>query len=70
MDGQNNIIVDKVLLDVQDVQKLLNIKKERAYMVMRKCNQKLERMGKMTIKGRVNRQFLIDSFCVDSKMAK
>ena len=57
-------VSDKILLDVEDVQKLLGIKKDRAYMVMRNCNAKLAQMGKLTLKGRVNREFLLSELNV------
>jgi hypothetical protein len=56
---------DKFLLDVRDVMTLLGVSKSRAYMVMRKCNEKLAKKGKMTLKGRVNKQFLLEEFNIE-----
>lgn len=49
----------KVLLNAQEVSQLLGVKMCMAYKVIRECNQELSAMGKLTIRGKVNRKFLL-----------
>jgi hypothetical protein len=58
---------NKALLNVTDVMSLLDIKKDRAYFIMRKCNSKLEKMGKLTLKGRVNKRFLLEELGISEE---
>lgn len=49
----------KVLLTAEEVSQLLGVKMCMAYKVIRECNQELAAMGKLTIRGKVNRKFLL-----------
>lgn len=58
----NTIDDSPILIGVDDVCALLGIKRSRAYGVIRKLNQKLQKQGKITIAGRINKQYLLDNF--------
>ena len=49
---------EKYLLTAEDVARLLNVKMGMAYKIIRECNEELKAMGKLTIRGRVNRKYL------------
>ena len=49
------------LLGVNEVSKLLDIKKSRAYKVIRDLNTKLKKQGKYTISGKISKKFLLES---------
>ena len=53
---------DPILIGVDDVCKILNIKRSRAYGVIRQLNDKLKAQGKITIAGRINKKYLMDNF--------
>lgn len=50
---------EKALLNVKDVMALLGCTEYRAYLVIRQANEKLKAAGKLTIRGRVNRRYLM-----------
>lgn len=47
----------KVMLNADEVAKMLGIKKTKAYQLIRMWNQELKSQGRLTIRGRVNRKF-------------
>lgn len=49
---------EKVLLNAQDVQKLLDCSEYMSYKIIRDTNAKLKAAGKLTIRGRINRRYL------------
>lgn len=49
---------EKYLLTAEDVARLLGVKIGMAYKIIRECNEELKAMGKLTIRGRVNRKYL------------
>ena len=51
-----------ILIDAAEVAELLGVKRSRAYKVIHALNSKLQADGKVTICGRINRQYLIDNF--------
>lgn len=53
-----------ILIGVDDVCMILGIKPSRAYSVIRQLNAQLKAQGKITINGRINKQFLLDNFSV------
>ncbi len=59
MIDQNN---EPILIGANEVCKLLNIKRSRAYAVIRQLNTQLTAQGKITIAGRINKKYLIDNF--------
>ena len=50
---------EKALLDVHDVCELLGINIGLAYKVIRGYNTELAKMGKLTIRGKINRKYLL-----------
>lgn len=59
MINQNN---EPILIGANEVCQLLNIKRSRAYAVIRQLNAQLTAQGKITIPGRINKKYLIDNF--------
>lgn len=49
---------EKYLLTAEDVSRLLDVKIGMAYKIIRECNEELKAMGKLTIRGRVNKKYL------------
>lgn len=49
------------LLGVNEVSKLLDIKKSRAYKVIRDLNAMLKKQGKYTISGKISKKFLLEN---------
>ena len=58
----NDNYSDPILIGVDDVCKILSIKRSRAYSVIRQLNEQLKAQGKITIASRINKQYLIDNF--------
>lgn len=50
------------LLGVDEVMKILNVKKGRAYEIIRELNKELEKNGYRFIRGRINEKYLIERF--------
>lgn len=50
---------DKIMLDARDVADMLGIKLYLAYKIIRDCNNALKSSGKLTIRGKVNKAYLI-----------
>lgn len=48
-----------VLMSAAEVSELLDIKISAAYKIIRNCNEKLAAAGKITIRGKVNRSYLM-----------
>lgn len=57
---------DKVFLNALEVAELLNVKRSRAYGIIKELNQKLEKAGKLTIRGRINRKYLMKQLDVEN----
>lgn len=49
--------IEKYYLTVDDVATMLNVKRGKAYEIIRILNKQLEKQGKITIRGRVNRKY-------------
>ncbi len=49
--------IEKYYLTVDDVATMLNVKRGKAYEIIRILNKQLEEQGKITIRGRVNRKY-------------
>lgn len=49
--------VEKYYLTVDDVATILNVKRGKAYEIIRILNKQLEKQGKITIRGRVNKKY-------------
>lgn len=50
---------NKLMLTANDVSQLLGIKLYLSYKIIREANEELKRAGKLTIRGRVNKEFLM-----------
>ena len=50
---------EKVLITAQEVSALLGISISMAYKVIRGYNTELAKMGKLTIRGKINRKYLL-----------
>lgn len=59
----NAIMSEPILIGAKEVCQLLGIKISRAYAIIRQLNQKLKDQGKITIAGKINKEYLIDNFC-------
>lgn len=51
--------LEKVLLNADDVCKMLGVKPTTAYRIIRECNQRLKESGELIVRGRVNKQYLL-----------
>lgn len=49
---------EKYMLTAADVSRLLGVKLSMAYKIIRECNAELKAMGKLVIRGRVNKKYL------------
>lgn len=49
---------DKYMLNAAEVSRLLGVKMGMAYKIIRECNEELKAMGKLVIRGRVNKKYL------------
>lgn len=48
-----------IMMNADEVAKLLMVSKSKAYSLMHEWNQELEMKGKLTIRGRINREYFI-----------
>lgn len=48
---------EKLMLTAEDVAKILQVKESCAYRIIRQMNTELAAMGKLVIRGRVNRRY-------------
>ena len=48
---------EKLMLTAEDVAEILQVKPSRAYTIIRQMNTDLAAMGKLVIRGRVNRRY-------------
>ena len=49
----------KLMLTAADVAQLLDVKRSRAYSIIRKMNAELKAQSKLVLRGRVNRQYFL-----------
>ena len=49
---------ERYMLNASEVAKLLGIKIGKAYAIIRELNAELKAMGKLTIRGRINKRYL------------
>ncbi len=55
----------KKFLDAEEVSQICNVKKSRAYAIMKQINEEYKKKGYMTIRGKVNSKFLCERFGID-----
>ena len=60
-------MTDKVYLSVDEVAGILGVSVSYAYKLVRKLNDELEKMGFITISGKVNRNYFIERTCYGEK---
>jgi len=56
---QNEIPVTPVLIGVKEVAAILGVKSSTAYKVIRTLNTQLEAQGKITVRGKINKRYLL-----------
>ena len=57
---------DKIMLTANDVSRLLGIKLYLSYKIIRNANEELKKAGKLTIRGRINKEFLLKKLDVSN----
>lgn len=57
---------NKIMLDAKDVSTLLGIKLYLSYKIIREANKELKQAGKLTIRGRINKEFLMKKLDVSN----
>lgn len=50
---------EKYLLSASDIATMLGVKKPTAYKIIREDNAQLAKAGKLTIRGKINRRYLL-----------
>lgn len=50
---------EKYLLSASDIATMLGVKKPTAYKIIREGNAQLAKAGKLTIRGKINRRYLL-----------
>ena len=55
---------EKLMLTAEDVAKILQVKESCAYRIIRQMNTELAAMGKLVIRGRVNRRYFAQKMCI------
>lgn len=55
-------MINKDFLRVEDVQEILEIKKDTAYAVIRKLNKQLKDKGYEIVRGRVNKRYFLEKY--------
>ena len=58
--------MNKIMLDAKDVSTLLGIKLYLSYKIIRESNEELKKAGKLTIRGRINREYLLKKLDVSN----
>ena len=56
---QNETPVSPVLIGAKQVADILGVKMATAYKVIRTLNAKLEAQGKITVRGKINKRYLL-----------
>ena len=59
MERNNEKVIEPVLIGADEVAKILGVKMCSAYKVIRTLNSQLEAQGKITIRGKINRNYLL-----------
>ena len=52
-------------MTVEEVMEAAGVGRNAAYQIIKKLNAELEAMGKLTFRGRVNRNFFKEKICYD-----
>lgn len=59
-------MVEKNYYDAAEVAEAMGVSKSYAYKVVRQLNAELEKLGYLTVSGRVNRQYFLERTCYGS----
>lgn len=57
---QTETPVSPVLIGAKEVAAILGVKSSTAYKVIRKLNSQLEARGKITVRGKINKRYLLE----------
>lgn len=58
--------MEKIMLSAKDVSNLLGIKLYLSYKIIRDANEELKKAGKLTIRGRINKEYLLKKLDVSN----
>lgn len=58
---------EKNYLSVDEVAHAMGISKSYAYKIVRKLNAELDKLGFLTVSGRINRQYFMERTCYGTK---
>ncbi len=58
---------EKNYLSVEEVAQAMGISKSYAYKIVRKLNNELDKLGFLTVSGRINRQYFLERTCYGTK---
>lgn len=58
--------MEKIMLSAKDVSNLLGIKLYLSYKIIRDANEELKKAGKLTIRGRINKKYLLKKLDVSN----
>ena len=58
---------EKNYLSVDEVAHVMGISKSYAYKIVRKLNAELDKLGFLTVSGRINRQYFMERTCYGTK---
>lgn len=61
------IMPEKNYLSVDEVACVMGISKSYAYKIVRKLNAELDKLGFLTVSGRINRQYFMERTCYGTK---
>lgn len=56
---------EKALMTAQEVATLLGVKMCMAYKIIRECNEELKAVGKIVVRGRINRKYLFKKLDIE-----
>lgn len=59
MEQNKEKVIEPILIDADEVCRILGVKKCSAYKVIRTLNDQLKAQGKITIQGKINRNYLL-----------
>lgn len=58
----------KEFLTVSDIQNILNVKQAKAYEIIRKLNEEMNREGYFTVQGKVNKRKFEERYCYNKHL--
>lgn len=64
---EGGLIMNEYMLNAHDVENLLRVKTSKAYGIIRNLNNRLEKSGYMTVRGKVPRKYLYAAFGLEKE---